>query len=433
MTRRGAREGSIRQRPDGRWEARYPGPDGNRRSVYGATRREAQERLRDALASADAGLPVVDGRLTTGAYLETWVAAARTRVRPATASSYAATVKLYLVPELGRVPLAKLGPEHVTSMLTRLSARKLVVRQAPDKAAGAPDRWEAAWRGPDGGLRSVAAATEAEAATLARAAIARDGGGTQPVLSSTSVRYVYTVLRIALGRALKAGQVVRNVATLVDPPAKARPQLTPLSAGQVRQLLEATSDDRLGPLYATAVGLGLRQGELLGLRWSDIELDASPPTLAVRRQKPQRGRGDMAEPKTERARRSLVIPRAVVTVLREQRRRQRLERLAHPGKPWEADHVFTTTAGRPLDSRNVLRAFQEAVAAAGLPHQRFHDLRHACATLLLEQGEDLDVVSRILGHANLSTTADVYAHLTRGRQQRAADRMDAVLRGSGTA
>ena len=427
MTRRGAREGTVRQRPDGRWEARYR-RDGCQRSVYGATRREVQERLRVALAAAETGLPVVDGRLTTGAYLDTWLESVRMRVRPATVASYEATVKLYLRPELGRIALVKLGPEHVTGMLARLSARTVVVRELP-RSEGQPVHWEASWRGPDGVLRSCRKPTEAEAHTIAQRSIREDGGGS-PVLSSTSVRYVYTVLRIALGRAMKSGQVVRNVATLVDPPAKARPRLTPLSGAQVRQLLEATKDDRMGPLYAAAVGLGLRQGELLGLLWSDVDLEAIPAILTVRRQKPQRGRGGMAEPKTERARRSLVIPRAVVDVLREQKRRQRLDRLAHPGPAWDADHVFTTARGTALDARNVLRSFQAAIEAAGLPHQRFHDLRHAYATLQLEAGEDLDTVSRILGHANLATTADVYAHLTRGRQQRAADRMDAVLRGT---
>ncbi len=119
----------------------------------------------------------------------------------------------------------------------------------------------------------------------------------------------------------------------------------------------------------------------------------------------------------------------MVVALREHRQRQLVERLA-AGPVWkDRDLVFATAHGSSLDTRNVTRALQTALSRAGLPRVTFHSLRHACATLLMEQGEELTVVSRLLGHANLATTADVYAHLTRGMQQRAADRMDGILTG----
>ena len=202
-------------------------------------------------------------------------------------------------------------------------------------------------------------------------------------------------------------------------------ELAPLTAEQVVVLLDSVAEDRFAALYTTAVAMGLRQGELLALRWSDVDLSAG--LLSVRHTLDRRTR-TRSTPKTEQSRRTLQMPTIVVAALRHHQPRQREERVvALDG------YVFATRTGEPLDSRNVTRYFQRALVDAGLPHQRFHDMRHACATLLLERGEDLAVVSKLLGHSNLSTTADVYAHLTRGMQQRAADRMDAILGRASTA
>ena len=243
-------------------------------------------------------------------------------------------------------------------------------------------------------------------------------------LSPTTVRYAYAVVRIALGRALKSGRVVRNVATLVDPPARNRREPKPLTAEQARALLSATADDRLGPLWAVAIATGLRQGELLALRWQDVDFEGA--TLTVRHTL-HRGTRELAEPKTERARRTLRLGADALATLREHRRRQLEERIA-AGPRWRDDGmVFASGIGTPLDARNVTRALADALRRTGLPPQRFHDLRHAYTTLLLEAGEDLAVVSRTLGHADLSTTADIYAHLTPAMLERTAARMDAIL------
>jgi integrase len=244
-------------------------------------------------------------------------------------------------------------------------------------------------------------------------------------LSPTTVRYAYSVLRIALGRALKEGKVLRNVCQLVDPPAPVRHELSPQAAEQVGVFLAATADDSLGPLYTVAVGTGLRQGELLALRWEDVDLDDATLTVAHTL---TRGSRMLAEPKTDRAKRTLRLGSEVLGALREQRRRQLAERLA-AGPRWrEQGYVFTSSTGAPLDGARVLRTFQRALERARLPRQRFHDLRHATATLLIEAGEELGVVSKVLGHSNIGTTANVYAHLTPAMSQRVADRMDTILR-----
>jgi integrase len=245
-------------------------------------------------------------------------------------------------------------------------------------------------------------------------------------LSPTSVRYARTVLRIALGQALKSGLVVRNVAALVDAPPKAEHEISPLTADQVATFLDANAIARvrLRALYITAIGTGLRQGELLGLRWSDVDLDSG--MLSIRHTLQIRTR-ELSEPKTDRARRTLRLASVVIEGLREHRTRQLSERLVAGSRWADLGYVFATRQGRPLMARNVLRDLHRHLEVAGLPRQRFHDLRHAYATLLLEDGEELGVISRTLGHSQIGTTADVYAHLTPAMLERTAARMDGVL------
>ncbi len=362
--------GHIRQRPNGLWEGIYVGADHRHHSLYAKTRGEVQTKLRAALTSADEGIKPASGRTTVGNWLEVWLrTSVEQRNRPRTAASYRETVERYIIPAVGRIPLVKLAPEDVSRMTADLERRGK--------------------------------------------------------LSPTTIYYTYAVLRIALNRAVKTGRVARNVATLVDPPRKARPRLEPLSADQVRTFLASVGADRSGPLYTCAVALGMRQGELLGLRWSDVDLDGG--TLTVRHSL-EVGMRVLAEPKTDRAKRTLTLSPSVIATLRAHRTRQLEERIAAGPRWHDRDFVFATPTGEPLDTRNVTKAFQRALAKAELPRQRFHDLRHACATLLLEDGEELAVISRILGHSNLSTTADVYAHLTPAMLQRSADRMDGILR-----
>jgi integrase len=361
--------GQVRQRPNGLWEGRYIGADRRRHSVYAKTRKEAQERLRAALTAADHGVRPSVSRVTVAAWLEEWMTTSvEPRCRPSTVVSYRSTVARYIIPAIGRVPLSKLEPTDVQRMLAGLARQNL---------------------------------------------------------STTTVRYAYAVLRIALGRALKAGKVIRNVATLVDQPAASTTELRPLSADQVRTFLDSIEGSRQEPLYVLAVALGMRQGELLGLRWQDVDLDAG--TLTVRHTL-RIGTDQLAEPKTDRSRRTLRLSPDVASLLRSHKARQAAERLAAGPRWHDGGFVFATPHGTPLNASNVTHAFQAALRHVGLPRQRFHDLRHAFATLQLEDGEELAVISRMLGHANFSTTANVYAHVTPASLQRSADRMDGILR-----
>jgi integrase len=370
---RGSSGGMIRKHPiRDLWEGRYVDTDGRRRSVYASTRRQAQERLRLALSAVDQGIRPIGQQATVGVYLDDWIASVRVSRRPRTADSYAETVERYIKPAIGKAKLAKLDPAHIGTMLANLSTTNTA-------------------RGP---------------------------------LSPTTVRYVHTILRIALGRAFKSGLVGRNVASLVDPPRRADVQISPLTGEQVGILIDSLQGHPLRALFITAIGTGLRQGELLGLRWADVDIESG--TLTVRHTL-QRGTRTLAEPKTERGRRTLRLPGEAWTSLREHRRQQLEARVAKGSRWVDEDFVFTTRNGRPLAARNVLRSFHGLLQQAGLPSQRFHDLRHAYATLLLEDGEELGVISRTLGHSQIATTADIYAHVTPAMLERTAARMDGVL------
>jgi integrase len=202
----------------------------------------------------------------------------------------------------------------------------------------------------------------------------------------------------------------------------------PLTPAEIRLLLEHVEGDRLEALYVLALATGLRQGELLGLGWPDVDLSAG--VLTVRRSL-QRVNGviDFVEPKTLRSRRTVSVPASVGDLLRRHRQRQAGERLK-AGSVWqENDLVFTTGTGRPLDGTNVTRRFQRLLAAAGIPQRRFHDLRHSCATVLLAQGVAARVVMEILGHSQILVTQNTYTHVLPEMHRDAARLMDGFLDG----
>jgi integrase len=370
-TRRGNGEGSITQLKDGRWQARVSLPNGRRKAFYGRTRRDVAEKLKKALADQQQGLPLVGERLTVGQFLTHWLEdVARPSVRPRTYASYAQLLRLHLLPGLGRVPLAKLSPQHVQSFLNSKQTEGL---------------------------------------------------------SARTVQYLHAILRRALGQAERWGLVARNVARLVTPPKAARPEVQPLDIEQSRQLLAAARGDRLEALYIVAVTIGLRQGEVLGLRWQDIDLDRGLLTVAHQLQRID-GKLVLTEPKTARSRRTLQLPAVAIEALHAHKLRQLEERLA-AGPAWQdSGLVFTTTIGTPLDARNVVRHFQTLLARAGLPRMPFHNLRHTAASLLLAQGLDIRVVQQVLGHSQIALTANLYAHVTPTLLKDAATRMDALLR-----
>jgi integrase len=222
--------------------------------------------------------------------------------------------------------------------------------------------------------------------------------------------------------------VTRNVARLAEPPRVPRREVRPLSPVEARRFLDAIRADRLEALYLVALGIGLRQGEILGLAWSDIDFEGATVTVRHALQRID-GRLELVEPKSATSLRVVALPGIVLDALRAHRTRQLEDRLL-AGSRWRDDPrglVFTTTVGTPMDGIAVTRRFQAVLAGAGLRRQRFHDLRHACASLLLARGVAPRVVMETLGHSQMSLTLNTYSHVIPALGRAAADQMDAVL------
>jgi len=340
-------------------------PNGKRRSVYGKTRKDAQDKLRAALREVDTGLNLDSGRQTVDQFLDHWLAdVVKARVRPKTHHDYAQLARLYLKPALGRVQLAKLSPAHVQRMMADMTAKGL---------------------------------------------------------SPRTVHYTRAILRSALGQALKWGIVSRNVATLVDPPRMQKKRVTALTADQARKLLDSVKDqnDRLWPLLTVAVMTGVRQAELLGLRWSDVDLTNNTVHIAHTVQRID-GEWCFVEPKSKRSVRTLSLTNEAADAFTAQRIRQVEERLG-AGRRWrEMNLVFTSTVGTPLEPSNLNDRLHVLLDAAGLPKKGMHSLRHCFASVLVSNGVSPRVVMEALGHSQISLTMDTYAHVMPAALQDAA-------------
>ena len=374
MSRRGQNEGSIFKRRDGRWAAtvNLGWQDGKRKrkTFYGRSRREVQEKLSTALSDLQRGLSLGTDRQTLSQFLAQWLDdSVRPTVRPKTYDSYSQLVRLYLAPGLGQTRLSKLTPQHVQNLLNL-----------------------------------------------------RLAGG----LSPRTVQYIHAVLRRALGQAVRWGLVPRNVATLVDPPRVYQPEVEPMNPDQARAFLDAVRGHRLEALYSVAIALGLRQGETLGLHWRDVDLDERTLRVRVARQRIA-GMVQFVEPKSARSRRVIAMPEVTVSALRAHKVRQLEERL-QAGEHWhDIGLVFTSTIGTSLEPRNVTRHFHETLSRAGIPHKAFKDLRHTCASLLLAQGVHARVVMEVLGHSQIAVTLNTYSHVFPELKREAAEQMDVVL------
>jgi integrase len=342
-----------------------------RKAVYGKTQREVQQKLQQLRQLLTHGLPPAPEKLTVGDYCEQWLAANRSRLRPKTQRAYEQIVRLYVRPLLGRTKLSGLTPTMVEQWLRRLEA---------------------------------------------------DGKAPR------TLQHARAVLRRILQDALRDGLCARNAAALARPVSVPPPATSTWDFDEAQQFLEATRDHWLWPLFAITLALGLRQGEALGLSWEDTDLDEG--LVLIRWQLQQvKGQWQRLPPKSKQSRRMLPLPplarEALVRQHEQQRAWREQARGEWRGNPWSL--VFTTHVGTPLSARNVTRIFHQLCQQAGVPPIRFHDLRHSTATLLLHAGVDLKTVSAVLGHSQLSVTADYYAHVTRAVTQPALARLSALL------
>lgn len=375
-TRRGNSEGTIIRRSDGRWEARITLEAGGRKSFYGKTRQDVARKLAAAISDQDKGLPIVGERQTLAQYLAIWLEATKPSIRLTTWTRYEEYARLHVLPTLGSVPLARLTGQH----LQTLYAAKL--------AAG---------------------------------------------LSQTSVHHLHMMLHRALDGAFRLGLVQRNVCDLVDAPRMRRTEMLTLTPEQARALLAAAQGNRFEALFAVVLSTGMREGELLGLRWRAVDLENATIQVRVTIHRTREG-FTVSEAKTARSRRKLILTPIAAEALPRHRAAQLEERL-RLGQGWEDnDLVFPNSVGRPMEAGNFLRRhYFPLLRKAGLPHVRFHDLRHTAATLLLLQGIHPKVVSEMLGHASVAITLDLYSHVLPDMQRDAMQAMERILTGTSAA
>lgn len=365
--RRGHNEGNGRKRPDGRWEWRISLPDGRRKSFYAATRSAAKKAADEWLDEQEKGLQDASQKLSVGAFLDEWLEdTAKERVRPSTYQSYKLHIDRHIKPAIGHIRLRDLSARPINAML-----RKIV-----------------------------------------------DGGA-----SPTTANLVRATLRTALSSAVKWGYVTQNVAKLTEPRRVARTRVEPLTLEQARILLDAVWDDRLGMLYHLAIYTGMRQGELLGLTWDDVDLEEKE--IHVRQILTWEGTvPKLTEPKTEQSKRTIGMGKGAEAALLEQRRRLGEWEMAAARRWEEWNLVFPNSLGKPLDATNVTHRLQVKLEELKLPRQRFHDLRHLAASALIAEGADIHTVKELLGHSQIALTSNTYGHLTKKLAVDTAARMD---------
>jgi integrase len=374
--RRGHNEGAIYQREsDRRWVAcvhlGYEGGKRKRKYVYGETRREVAERLKRLHAEQSRGLPIPPERLTVGDLLDEWMRdVIGPKAAPRTVETYGRWIRLYIKPAIGHLRLAKLARRDVDALMRGMEEKGL---------------------------------------------------------SPWTVRQARSVLRSALNHAMRQDLIGRNVAALAEAPRLEQDERPYLTVDQADRLLDAAKGDRLEALWLLLFAMGLRRGEALGLRWDDVDLAAGE--LRVRRQL-QRVKGALLirDLKTARSRRTLPLPDTVAVALKAHRKRQLQERMLAGDRWQDRGLVFCWGIGTPLEPGGVTAKFRALTAKAKLPEGfRLHDLRHSCAAALVAQKVDARTIMEILGHSNISTTMDIYAHIMPAGKREAADAMDRLL------
>ncbi|MGW2269607.1 tyrosine-type recombinase/integrase [Streptomyces yangpuensis] len=394
-------DGTVYERKDGRWEAAgyvlAPGNTRKRVRVYGTTRKEALAKLTEKIAASNRGLPIPSAQGSVAAYLTYWLEnVAVHHLRENTHTRYAACVDRYLIPGLGKKKLTKLTAKDVRTWFNQLRITCQCCTRGLDARRDQP--------------RCCAASQCCH-----------------KLLSPLTLAYIHSVLKSALEHAVREEEIPRNVARNVRTGTPRPRRFEPLTVDEARQLLTTAQGHRLYVLFELALHTGLRKGELLGLRWEDLDLGSG--TAAIRRTLQRTSAGGLTTlpTKTRASERRIALPARCVQSLKHHHEEQQREREA-AGTTWQQNgHVFTTAQGGSLDPTNLTRAFTTLLRKAALRRIRFHDLRHSTATLLLEQGVELVVIKELLGHAHIGVTATVYAHVRIRLQRDAIDTLSTAL------
>jgi integrase len=375
--KRGNGEGGIsRHKKSGLYMARYTvqTPEGSKRkTIYGKKRQDVADQLAKALADRADGVVVDDKNLTMGEYLDRWLSdSVRGTVRESTYSRDKYLVTNHIKPSIGRVKLKNVSALHLQGLY----------RERLDSG-----------------------------------------------LSASTVQKIHHVLHKGLRQAVRWNLVPRNPADDVKAPTPMPKEMHPLSAHEARCLLEAAQDERLEALYVLAVHTGMRRGELLGLKWSDVDLENS--RIGIRRTLTRTDGGKrytLGDPKTKRSHRTVRITPQAVEALKRHLTNQ-MEEMERLGDIYiDQGLVFTTKVGTLINPSNLRqRSFTPLLERAGLPRITFNDLRHTCASLLFQKNVHPKFVQELLGHASVAITIDTYSHMLPGMGSEAADAIESTF------
>lgn len=363
---------------------REPGEKRKRKIESGfVSRKEAVAWFTKKAEELRQGIAPADDRQTVEQYLRQWLKSVSDSVSGSALHAYRNYVERHIIPALGAVRLTDLRANHI---------EKAKIRWASEMV----------------GRRTTKKAKE---------------------LSPRTVHHIFSTLRTALYRAKRQRIIAVNPCELVDPPRVERKEMRALDAAGAVALMRACESSTIGAAIVTAIGTGLRRGELLALRWGDIDLERG--VLTVRRAIDRvEGRSRFKDPKTSRSRRTISLPRFVADRLRRHRIKQAQWYLHNGLGHTAAETLVFERAGEPWVPNTFGTVFTRTLREAGVARVRLHDLRHSFASMALAAGVDLKTVSSALGHSTISTTADIYAHVTESLMEAAAKRIDAAVKGA---
>lgn len=384
--RRARGEGSIRQRKDGTWEARFVvGIDPStgkdiRKSVYARTQKEVRKKMTEAVAALDKDDYREPCKMTLAQWLDIWQESYLVKVKPSTKLLYEQQIRLYIKPALGHIKLADLDTDKIQQFYNRLGE-------------------------------------------------GRDG---KSGLSPKSVRNVHGILHKALQQATKVKTcgIRANPADGCELPRVEQKEIKPLSEEQLPLFLDAIEGHCHEYIYKVALFTGMREGEVLGLMWDCVDFSRGTITVKrqLRREQKKGGKYYLSTPKNGKARTIAPAPE-VMELLQRQKARQDEQKLK-AGEVWmDSGFVFTNGIGDRLSYRTVYSCFKRIVAQIGTPSTRFHDLRHTFAVMSLQAGDDIKTVQNNLGHHTAAFTLDVYGHVTDQMKHESASRMQRYIEG----
>lgn len=371
--------GTIRQRPDGRWEGRYtigrdPGTGKQvQKSVYGDTQKEVRLKLQQTAIDIESGIYTEPSRLTVGDWLEIWAAEYLGSLKPNTVEQYRYQIRVHIKPAIGAILLTSLKTPPIQKLYND-SIRK--------------------------------------------------------GLSPKSVRNLHGVLHKALLQAMKLSYIRFNPAAACTLPRVEKAEVVPINDGKIAQFIAKIENHRFRALYMLALFTGMRQGEILGLSWGCVDFEKNTITVCKQLQKERKvgGTYQLVSLKNDKVRRLQIAP--TISAVLQSHRQSQLETRIRAGNLWsnQDDLVFTNDFGRHLSKVTVYNTFKRLISSIGIPATRFHDMRHTYAVLSLQNGDDLKTVQENLGHATASFTLDVYGHVSERMKQESANHMEVYLK-----